>query len=67
VQRATRADERAYEVEVCARVDEEPGILLPEAERPELREPPLDDAAVLEGDLFVRWSLLGRGNRLAFR
>ena len=47
MERAARADERARQLEVGARVDEQPAVLVPEAEKPELVEAPADDALIL--------------------
>jgi len=55
MQRASSGDERAGELEVGTRVDEEPGVLLAEAEDPELVETPRQDALILEGELLVLW------------
>ncbi len=54
VKRAACADELTRALQVGSRVDEEPGVLLPVAEEPELIEPPADDALVLEGQLERR-------------
>jgi hypothetical protein len=51
VQRAARTDERAGQLEVGARVDEEPRVLVAEAEETELFEAPADDALILERSL----------------
>ena len=48
VQRASGTDERARQLEVGARVDEHPGVLVTEPEAPELLEAPTHDALVLE-------------------
>lgn len=47
VQRAAGADERTGQLEIGTRVDEEPGVFLPEAETTELVETPADDALIL--------------------
>jgi len=58
VQRAARADERAGQLEVCPRVDEQPAVLVAEAEKPELVETPAGDALILGGQLVrERWEL----------
>jgi mannose-6-phosphate isomerase-like protein (cupin superfamily) len=51
MQRATRADERTGQLEISARVNEQPRILLTESEQPELVEAPTDDALILERKL----------------
>ena len=48
MQRAPGADERARQLEIRARVDEHPGVLVTEPEEPELLEAPAHDALVLE-------------------
>ena len=62
VQRAARADERAGQLEVCPRVDEQPAVLVAEAEKPELFETPADDALILDGQLVRGWWELGCGH-----
>jgi hypothetical protein len=59
VQRAACADERAGQLEVCARVDEQPAVLVAEAEKPELVETPAGDALILGGQLVREWWELG--------
>ncbi len=56
VQRTAGADERADELEVGARVDERPGVLLAEAEQPELVDAPAEHPLILSGhlDLLLR-------------
>ena len=54
MQRAARADQRARQLEVGTRVDEEPGVLVSEAERAELVVAPPDDALILAGQLLGR-------------
>lgn len=49
VQRAAGADERAGQLEIGSRVDEQPAILVAEAEKAELFETPADDALILLG------------------
>ena len=51
VERAARTHEGARQLQVGARVDEHPGVLLAEAEEPELVEAPAHDALVLRGQL----------------
>lgn len=53
------SDQRAGAMKVDARVDEEPGLLLAEAEQPELIEAPVCDTAVLQIEPFVRGMVLG--------
>ena len=48
VQRTPGTDERAGELEVGARVDEHPRVLVTEPEATELLEPPAHDALILE-------------------
>jgi hypothetical protein len=48
VQRTPGADERARQLEIGARVDEHPGVLVTEPEAPELLEAPTHDALILE-------------------
>ena len=62
MQRAACADERAGELQVCARVDEEPAVLVPEAQRPELVVAPADDALILGGQLVGEGRELGCGH-----
>ena len=62
MQWAAGADERAGQLEVGARVDEEPGVLLAEAELPELIETPADDALILMGQLVRGVWVLGCGH-----
>ena len=62
MQRAARADERARQLEVGTRVDEEPRVLVAEAERPELVVAPADDALILGGQLVRRVRELGCGH-----
>lgn len=60
VQWTACADELARQLQVGARVDEHPGVLLAESEQPELVEAPADDALVLERELTEgRWELGG--------
>ena len=51
MERAPGSDERACELQVGARIDEEPRVLVAEAEEPELLEAPADDALILERQL----------------
>jgi hypothetical protein len=51
MERAAGPDERPRELQVCTRVDEEPCVLVAEAEEPELLEAPADDALILEREL----------------
>jgi hypothetical protein len=61
VQRATRADERARELQVGAGVDEEPRVLVAEPEPTKLVEAPAHDALILERSLEgLRWVLRRR-------
>jgi mannose-6-phosphate isomerase-like protein (cupin superfamily) len=61
VERASRTDERAGQLHVGARVDEEPRVLVAEAEESELFEAPADDALLLERSLEgLRWVLRRR-------
>ena len=62
VERAARADERTGQLEVGARVDKQPGVLLAEAELPELVETPADDALILLGQLVRGVWVLGCGH-----
>jgi len=62
MQRAARADERAGELQVCARVNEEPAVLVPEPQRPELVVAPTDDALILGGQLVGEGWELGCGH-----
>ena len=55
MQRTPGRDERAGELEVGARVHEEPCLLLAEAEEPELVEAPGHDTLILEGELLGGW------------
>ena len=48
MERAPGPDQRSGELQVRARVDEEPRVLVAEAEKPELVEAPADDALILE-------------------
>jgi hypothetical protein len=48
VQRTPGTDERARQLEIGARVDEHPCVLVSEAEEPELLEAPTHDALILE-------------------
>jgi hypothetical protein len=57
VQRAAGADERAGQLKVRARLDENPAVVLAEAEEPELVVAPARDALVLGGQLVGRWEL----------
>ena len=61
VQRAAGADERAGQLQVRARLDEEPALLLTEAEEPELVVAPTGDPLVFGGEL-VGWRELGCGH-----
>lgn len=61
VQRTTRADERAGQLEISTRLDEEPALLLAEAEEAELVVAPAGDPLVLGGQL-VGWRKLGCGH-----
>jgi len=60
--RAPGSDERPDHVQICARTLEQPGFRVAEAERPELVEAPVGDAAIFEGQLVMRRVLLGRGH-----
>ena len=60
--RAAGGDERPHHVQVCACALEQPGVGVPEAERPELVEAPVGDAAILEGQLVMGRVLFGRGH-----
>ena len=60
MERAPRTDERARQLEVRARVDEHPGVLVTEAEESELVEAPADHALILERELVGGWWVLGR-------
>ena len=62
VERTARPDERTGQLEVGARVHEEPGVLLFEAELPELVETPADDALILMGQLVRGVWMLGCGH-----
>jgi hypothetical protein len=67
MERAARAHERAGQLEVGARVDEQPGLFLAEAEASELIEAPGGDALILGGQLERgRW-LVGGGHVLVER
>jgi len=55
MERATGPDQRSGELQVRARVDEEPRVLVAEPEKPELVEAPADDALILEGQLEGLW------------
>ena len=55
MQRAARTDERAGQLEIGSRVDEQPAILLAEAEKPELVVAPAGDALILGGQLAREW------------
>jgi hypothetical protein len=48
VQRTPGTDERARQLEIGARVDEHPRVLVTEPEEPELLEAPTHDALILE-------------------
>jgi hypothetical protein len=61
VERAACADERASQLQVCAGLDEEPALLLAEAEEPELVVPPTGDPLIFGGEL-VGWRKLGCGH-----
>ena len=61
VQWATRTDERARELQVGSRVDEEPRVLVAEPEQTKLVEAPAHDALILERPLEgLRWVLRRR-------
>ena len=62
VERTARADERTGQLEVGARVDEEPGVLVAEAELPKLVETPADDALIFLGQLVRGIWVLWRGH-----
>lgn len=62
MERTAGADERAGQLEVGARVDEEPGVLLVEAELPELVETPAGDPLILLGQLVGGVWVLWRGH-----
>src|SRR5688572_11270502 len=62
MQRAAGTDERAGQLEVGARVDEEPGVLLAETELSELVETPADHALILLGQLVGGVWVLGCGH-----
>lgn len=57
VQRAAGADERAGQLEIRARLDEEPGLVFVEAEEPELVIAPAGDALIFGGQLVGGWEL----------
>jgi hypothetical protein len=57
MQRAACPDQRAGQLEVGAGLDEEPAVLLAEAEEPELVVPPARDTLVLGGQLVDRREL----------
>ena len=61
VERAARTDERAGQLQVRTRLDEEPAVRLAEAEHPKLVVPPADDPLVFGGEL-VGWRELGCGH-----
>lgn len=62
VVRAAGADERSGQLEIRARVDEQPAVLVAEAERAELVIPPSDHALILGGQLVRRVGKLGGGH-----
>ena len=65
MERAVCAHERAGQLEIGARVDEQPGLFVAEAEASELVEAPGGDALILGGQLERgRW-LVGGGHVLA--
>jgi hypothetical protein len=60
VQRATRTDERACELQVGSGVDEQPRVLVTEPKEPELVETPGRDALILERSLEGLWWVFRR-------
>ena len=60
MERATGPDQRSGELQVRARVDEEPRVLVAEPEKPELLEAPADDALILERQLEGLWWVFRR-------
>ncbi len=54
------ADERARQLEIGARVDEHPGVLVTEAEEAKLLEAPSHHALILERELEGGWWVLCR-------
>jgi hypothetical protein len=62
VQRTAGADERTGQLEIRARLDEEPGFLFAEAEEAELVVAPARDPLVLGGQLVGGWELGCRHN-----
>ena len=60
VQRTPCADERARQLQVGARVDEHPRVLVAEPEAPELLEAPAHHALILERELEGGWWVLSR-------
>ena len=58
VERAAGPDERASQLEIRARLDEEPAVLVSEPEQPELVVAPARDELILGGQLVGRvWEL----------
>jgi hypothetical protein len=62
VERTAGADERAGQLQVRARVDEEPAVLVAEAEEPELVIAPADDPLILVRQLVGGLWELGCGH-----
>ena len=61
VERTPRTHERARELQVGSGVDEEPRVLVAEAEKPELVEAPAHDGLILERSLEgLRWEFRRR-------
>ena len=61
VERTARSDERAGQLQIGARVDEHPRVLVAVAEKAELVEAPADDPLVLDGQLErLMWVLRRR-------
>ena len=58
VERTARTDERAGQLQIGARVDEHPRVLVAIPEEAELVEAPADDSLVLDGQLeSLMWVL----------
>ena len=62
MERAAGPDQRAGQLQIRARVDEEPAVLITEAEQPELVVAPTDDALVLVRELVGGVRKLGCGH-----
>src|SRR5215510_10020850 len=60
MERAARPDERSRQLEVGAGVDEHPCVLVAEAEKTELLEPPADDPLVLDRQVIGLWWMFRR-------